>query len=72
MKITRLSPFSGKTHTLDIPISQEQMDQYKSGNGHIQDIMPHLDPDQREFIMTGITKEEWDIEFADEEDEDED
>ena len=26
----------------------------------IQDAMPHLDPDQREFLMTGITPAEWD------------
>ena len=68
MLITRKSPFSGKTHTKEIPVSQEQLDEFKSGNGRlIQNIMPHLDPDQREFLMTGITKEEWAKEFAAEE-----
>jgi hypothetical protein len=25
----------------------------------IQDAMPHLSPDEREFLMTGITPDEW-------------
>jgi len=29
-------------------------------NGSIQMAMPHLDADDREFIKTGITPEEWD------------
>jgi len=30
----------------------------------IQDAMPQLSADQREFIMTGCTSEEWDLEFG--------
>ena len=68
MKITRKSPFSGITHTQEIPVSQAQLDEMKSPTRRlIQDIMPHLDADQREFLMTGITKEEWEKEFAEEE-----
>jgi hypothetical protein len=67
MKITRLSPFSGKTHTQEIPVTQYELDEWKTGNRNIQDVMPLLDPDQREFLMTGITKEEWEKEFAQEE-----
>ena len=33
----------------------------------VQDAFPHLSPDEREFIITGITKEEWDDTFRDEE-----
>jgi hypothetical protein len=29
--------------------------------------MPHLTPDEREFIMTGITEEEWDELFSEDE-----
>ena len=62
MLITRKSSFSGKEHTLDIPVTQEQINQWRAGM-LIQRAMPNLTPDEREFIMTGITKEEWDAKF---------
>ena len=31
----------------------------------IQDAMPFLSDNQREFVMSGITEEEWDLEFKD-------
>ena len=63
MKITKRSMFTGKTHTLDIPVTQEQIDNWKSGT-LIQNAMPNLTPDQREFLMTGVTAEEWDETFG--------
>ena len=59
MLITRTSGFSGKVNTMEIPVTQEQIDSWKNGE-LIQRAMPNLTPDQREFIMTGITPEEWD------------
>ena len=59
MLITRQSPWSGKVRTLDIPVTYEQL--YEWGRGTlIQNAMPNLTADQREFLMTGITAEEWD------------
>lgn len=58
MLITRQSLITGTTRTLDIPVSQEQLDLWKSGV-YIQDAMPELPQELREFIMTGITAEEW-------------
>lgn len=58
MKITRTSPFSGKVNTMDIDITEEQLKQWHDGR-LIQHAMPNLTPDEREFIMTGITPEEW-------------
>lgn len=62
MKITRISPFTRKEHTLDIPVTQEQLDDWKNGN-HIQYAMPNLSPEHREFIISGITPTEWDEMF---------
>lgn len=59
MKITRTSPFTGKEHTLDIPVTEQQLRDWQSGV-LIQNAMPNLTPDEREFIKTGITAEEWD------------
>lgn len=58
MKITRTSPFSGKTNTREIPVTQEQIDAWRGGV-LIQDAMPNLSADDREFLMTGTTPEEW-------------
>ena len=60
MKITKISPFTGIEHTMDIDVSQEQWDQYAEGTILIQHCFPKLTPDEREFIKTGITPEEWD------------
>jgi len=59
MIIDRRSPFSGKINVRDIPVTQEQLDAWNSGI-LIQIAMPNLSADDREFIKTGITPEEWD------------
>ena len=69
MKITRTSIFSGIERTLDLPITQEQLAEWEAG-GLIQKVMPDLTTSQREFVMTGVTDEEWDNEFGTEEDDD--
>lgn len=58
MFITRKSPFTGRINTLDIPCTEEQVRLWESGM-LIQDAMPNLTPDEREFLMTGITADEW-------------
>ena len=62
MKIIRTSPFSGNTNSMEIEVTQEQLSSWESGV-LIQNAMPNLSADEREFIMTGITPEEWDSAF---------
>jgi len=66
MNITRISPFTGKTHTLDIAVTSEQIARWQGGE-LIQNAMPNLTPDEREFIKTGVTAEEWEAAFGGEE-----
>ena len=47
---------------MEIEVTQEQLSSWESGT-LIQNAMPHLSADEREFIMTGITPEEWDSAF---------
>lgn len=61
---------TGITRTMDIPVTLEQLQLYEMGEQPIQRLMPNLDDNQREFIMTGITEEEWDNAFANQEDDD--
>ena len=65
MLITRRSELSGVKNTLDIPITEEQLEEYGRGARLIQDIVPNLSADEREFLITGITKREWDDTFKD-------
>jgi hypothetical protein len=58
MFITRQSQWSGITRTLDIPVTHEQLYEWQRG-AMIQNAMPNLTAAQREFLMTGVTEEEW-------------
>ena len=62
MLIKRVSPFSGEENEMEIPVTEEQLTNWKNGM-LIQNAMPNLTPDQREFLMTGITAKEWDETF---------
>ena len=59
MEITRTSILTGIERTQDIPVTQEQLNEWEGGT-LIQKVMPELTPSQREFIMTGIVDSEWD------------
>ena len=69
MEVTRVSILSGKTRTLDLDVTEEQMIRFENRreNGeYVQTIFPHLSPSDREFILNGITSQEWEI-FKDDE-----
>lgn len=68
MEIIRKSPFTGNLNFMDLPVTEEQMLQFESGAGYIQDIFPDLTPSQREFIKTGYTDEDWNNIFGSDED----
>ena len=64
MNITKRSPFSGEDNTLDLDVTQDQLDRWKGGE-LIQNVMPHLTPDEREFCISGIMPGgEWDQMFS--------
>ena len=65
MQITRTSIFSGNTNTMIINVTPSQMSDWEQGM-LIQDAMPQLTPDEREFIMSGITPKEWADNFGEE------
>jgi hypothetical protein len=68
MKITMQSAMSGNINTLDVAITHGQFSAW-IGGALIQEAMPHLTASEREFLMTGITSEEWDETFGESEDE---
>jgi len=63
MTITRTSKLTGVTRTKELDVTIEQVLAWEEGE-LIQNAMPHLSADDREFIKTGITGEEWDQLFG--------
>ena len=64
MLITKFSPHSMRDNTREIDVSQSQLDRWKAGE-LIQNVMPHLSADDREFLMTGLTPQDWEEMFPD-------
>ena len=64
MKIVRTSQVSGITRSVDLDVTEEQMALFSLGRVAIQDCFPNLSADDREFIKTGITAEEWENLFS--------
>lgn len=63
MKITRTSAITNITRTRDIPVNPEDMTKYISYDMSLEEAMPYLSDADKEFILSGITKEEWEHVF---------
>ena len=62
--IERESPLSGNVNRMSIQVTEAQIAAWKGGE-LIQNAMPNVSADEREFIKTGITPEEWENTFGD-------
>jgi len=68
MQVTKTSKLTGIKHTIDIPnLTEDQVNAWMSGTP-IQNAMPHISEDHREFLMTGVMPHEWAEIFGPEED----
>jgi hypothetical protein len=63
--VTRVSPLTGKVNTLNLDITMEEMMAWKAGK-LIQDAFPRLSASEREFIKTGLTNDDWESMFREE------
>ena len=59
LAITRKSILTGIERTKYFDITQAMLDAYNAGSIVVQDCFPKLTSSEREFIMTGITDEEF-------------
>ena len=57
------SLITGNTCEMELPVTPTEIENWRTGKLPIQVALPALDADQREFVMTGITREEWDNAF---------
>ena len=67
LPITRTSKLTGITRTKYLPITVKQLTLYFDHGELVQNAFPQLTPDEREFIMTGVTEDEWNRAFGEEE-----
>ena len=58
MLVGKRSMMSGTLNEMNIEVSEKQITLWMEG-ALIQDVMPDLSADEREFLMTGITPSEW-------------
>jgi len=58
MHIAKKSMLTGNVSMRYIPVTEEQVMRWERGE-LIQNAMPELSLDDREFLMTGITPLEW-------------
>ena len=60
MLVKRKSILSGKLNEMELDITQDQLDRFMEGKELIQNIFPNLNGTEREFLISGMTGEEWD------------
>jgi|10_taG_2_1085330.scaffolds.fasta_scaffold31042_4 hypothetical protein len=63
MKIRKRSSLTGIVSEMNIDVNQDVYTFWELSpvqtRPHVQDAFPLLTPDEREFLLTGITPEEW-------------
>lgn len=64
MLITRQSPVTGELNEMDLPVTPEQLMDWKINRKLVQDVFPHLTAVQREFLISGYTEEDWQFIFG--------
>ena len=69
MIIEKTSIFTGTTHRREIPIKPEDYEAWTNASNndpkrHIQNAAPYLTVDDREYIISGATPEEWAVIFG--------
>jgi hypothetical protein len=57
--VSKQSPVSGEINKISIKANMESYERYLKGEILVQEIEPLLTPDEREFLLSGITSEEW-------------
>ena len=68
MYITKTSQLTGVEHTMDINITESELiriENRRESGELIQNIVPNLSMTDREFLMTGVSNEEWVRMFGD-------
>ena len=63
MTITMTHPVTGKDNDMELDVTDEQLRAWENGT-LIQEAMPNLTADEREFLITGLLPGEFERIFA--------
>lgn len=58
MIVSQTNMITGKKNQMDLPVTTQQIERWIAGE-LIQNVMPELSIEAREFLKTGILPEEW-------------
>jgi len=64
--VHKKSMVSGRLNSMLLPTTQGKIEYWIESGKLIQDVMPDLNDNQREFLMSGITPREWNDMFGEE------
>jgi len=64
--VHKKSMVSGRLNSMLLPTTQGKIEYWIESGKLIQDVMPDLSDDHREFLMSGITPREWNDMFGEE------
>jgi hypothetical protein len=61
VRVEKLSPLTGTPNAMDLPMTADQLITFCEDGGKtlLQNLLPVLTPDQREFLKTGYTPADW-------------
>ena len=69
LRVINTSALTGKENQMILPVTETQIKRWQDGD-LVQDVFPFLNDDQREFLMTGITPDEWEAALGADDDDD--
>lgn len=61
--VVRKCPFTGELKTRELDVTHEELHAWRSGR-LIQDALPRLNTEEREFVLTGIDGDAWERHVA--------
>jgi len=67
VRVHKQSCITGKHHSMVLPTRQGELEHWEENMTLVQDAFPHFTPDQREFLISGSTPDEWNELFSEEE-----
>ena len=58
-EIEKTSPVTGRLNIMEIEMNPNDYVRWKKGGVNIQEALPYLSIDEREFLITGLSPEDW-------------
>jgi hypothetical protein len=59
MLVKRKSILSGQLNEMELKVTPQQMERFYGGSELTQNIFPHLNSEEREFLISGMLPNEW-------------